>query len=172
MSSVDDVRRHHPIRSVEGFAVIVRKETSNDERIWHRRASFFHSARAVGNVGSLCGMCLGMPVRCPELLLGRRGPHRSEPLETASVGPVWVAINLVDGILKAAAGLIPLELVRSWGRIIPHWMLLLATGVLGVGMYLYGGLGLVSNVLHVTGVINDPTNQKWFFWYLVLWDPW
>jgi hypothetical protein len=39
-------------------------------------------------------------------------------------------------------------------------------------MCLYGGLGLVSDVLHVTGVINDPTNQKWFFWYLVLWDPW
>jgi uncharacterized protein DUF3995 len=100
---------------------------------------------------------------------GRTGLH---PLETASVGPVWVAINLVAGILKATAGLIPLALVRSWGRIIPHWLLLLAVWVLGVGMCLYGGLGLVSDVLHVTGVINAPTNQKWFFWYLVLWDPW
>jgi hypothetical protein len=39
-------------------------------------------------------------------------------------------------------------------------------------MALYGGLGLVSDVLHVTGVISDPENWKWFFWYLVLWDPW
>jgi len=39
-------------------------------------------------------------------------------------------------------------------------------------MVLYGGLGLISDVLHVTGLINDPANGKWFFWYLVLWDPW
>jgi hypothetical protein len=39
-------------------------------------------------------------------------------------------------------------------------------------MSLYGGLGLVSDVLHVTGIIGDPANAKWFFWYLVLWDPW
>ena len=44
--------------------------------------------------------------------------------------------------------------------------------VLGVGMSLYGGLGLVSDMLHITGVIGDSVNGKWFFWYFVLWDPW
>ncbi len=83
-----------------------------------------------------------------------------------------MAINLVAGILKVAAGLLALVLVRSWGRVFPYPMLLLAVWGLGVGMCLYGSLGLVSDVLHVTGVIHDPTSQKWFFWYLVLWDPW
>jgi len=95
-----------------------------------------------------------------------------QPLETSSSGPVWIIINLGAGILKAVAGLIALALVRSWRQLLPHRILLIAAWVLGVGMCLYGGLGLVSDVLHVTGVINDPTNQKWFFWYLVLWDPW
>jgi hypothetical protein len=27
-------------------------------------------------------------------------------------------------------------------------------------------------MLHLTGVIGDSANGKWFFWYLVLWDPW
>jgi hypothetical protein len=44
--------------------------------------------------------------------------------------------------------------------------------VVGVGMLLYGGLGLVSDALHVTGVINDPATRRWFLIYLVLWDPW
>jgi hypothetical protein len=39
-------------------------------------------------------------------------------------------------------------------------------------MSLYGGPGLVSDVLHLTGIIGDLANGKWFFWYLVLWDPW
>jgi hypothetical protein len=44
--------------------------------------------------------------------------------------------------------------------------------VVGVGMLLYGGLGLVSDALHVTGIINDPATRKRFLIYLVLWDPW
>ncbi len=39
-------------------------------------------------------------------------------------------------------------------------------------MFLYGLSGLISDVLHVTGVINVPQTWKWFFFYLVLWDPW
>jgi hypothetical protein len=39
-------------------------------------------------------------------------------------------------------------------------------------MCLYGGLGVVSDALHVTGIINDPKTKHWFFLYLVLWDPW
>ena len=42
----------------------------------------------------------------------------------------------------------------------------------GVGFCLYGGLGLVSDVLHVAGIIDDPATRNWFFWYLVVWDPW
>ena len=102
---------------------------------------------------------------------GRTGLH---PLEqaAASSGPVWIAINLSAGVLKALAGLMAVALVRSRGKRMYRKLLFVAVWVLGVGMCLYGGLGLVSDVLHVTGVINDPTNREWFFWYLVLWDPW
>ena len=97
-----------------------------------------------------------------------------QPLEqaAASSGRVWIAINLSAGVLKALAGLMAVALVRSRGQRMYRKLLFVAVWVLGVGMCLYGGLGLVSDVLHVTGVINDPTNREWFFWYLVLWDPW
>ncbi len=102
---------------------------------------------------------------------GRTGLHPLE-VEVAPGNPMWIALNLGASILKALVGLIALALVRLWGRRIPHKLLLAVAWVLGVGMSLYGGLGLVSDVLHVTGVISDPANGKWFFWYLVLWDPW
>jgi Protein of unknown function (DUF3995) len=85
---------------------------------------------------------------------------------------VWIIINLGAGILKAVIGLLALALVQPWGRIFPHKLLRASAWVLGVGISLYGSLGLVSDVLHLTGVIADPANGKWFFWYLVLWDPW
>src|SRR5258708_3203356 len=47
-----------------------------------------------------------------------------------------------------------------------------AAGVVGVGRCFYGGLGVVSDVLHVRGVIGDPRKRKWFFLSLVLWAPW
>jgi hypothetical protein len=62
--------------------------------------------------------------------------------------------------------------VRTRQRGTIHRLLLAATWIGGVGLCLYGGLGLVSDVLHVTGIIDDPATRKWFFWYLVLWDPW
>lgn len=102
---------------------------------------------------------------------GRTGLHPLE-VEAASGNVVWIIINLSAGILKTVMGLIALALVQSWGPIVPRKLLRACAWVLGVGMVLYGGLGLVSDVLHVTGVINDPETWKWFFWYLVLWDPW
>jgi hypothetical protein len=85
---------------------------------------------------------------------------------------MWIVINLSAGIIKVVIGLIALALVQSWGRIVPRKLLRVGAWVLGVGMLLYGGLGLVSDVLHLTGLIGDLSNGKWFFWYLVLWDPW
>ncbi len=59
-----------------------------------------------------------------------------------------------------------------YGHRLRRRFLFIAVWVLGVGMTLYGGLGLISDVLHVTRIINDPEIWKWFFWYLVIWDPW
>jgi len=102
---------------------------------------------------------------------GRTGLHPLE-LEVAPGDSVWIIINLGAGMLKTVIGLLALALVQPWGRIFPHKLLRASAWVLGVGMSLYGGLGLVSDVLHLTGVIRNPENWKWFFWYLVLWDPW
>lgn len=102
---------------------------------------------------------------------GRTGLHPLE-LEGAPGDSVWIIINLGAGIIKVLIGLLALALVQPWGQVIPRKLLRAGAWMLGVGMSLYGGLGLVSDVLHVTGIISDPANGKWFFWYLVLWDPW
>lgn len=102
---------------------------------------------------------------------GRTGLHPLEQ-QAASNNLAWIAINLGAGVLKALAGLIAVAIVRSWGPRSYRKFLVAVAWVLGVGMSLYGGLGLISDVLHVTGVINDPASWKWFFLYLVLWDPW
>ncbi len=81
---------------------------------------------------------------------GRTGLQPLEQ-EAASSGPVWLAINLSTGVLKALAGLMAVALVRSKGQRMYRKLLFVAAGVLGVGMCLSGGLGVVSDVLHITG---------------------
>jgi hypothetical protein len=102
---------------------------------------------------------------------GRTGVHPLEQAATGSRG-AWVAVNLAAGILKIGGGVLALALVRTGERRAIHRLLLTLAWIGGVGICLYGGLGLVSDVLHVTGIINDPATRKWFWWYLVLWDPW
>jgi Protein of unknown function (DUF3995) len=97
-----------------------------------------------------------------------------QPLEQppASSRAVWLVADLAAGILKIGGGLLALALVHTGEHRRIHRMLLAAAWIGGVGLCLYGGLGLVSDVLHVAGIISDPATRKWFFWYLVLWDPW
>lgn len=102
---------------------------------------------------------------------GRTGLHPLE-LEVAPGNAGWIIINLGAGIIKVIIGLLALALVQPWGRRFPRKLLRACVWVLGIGMVLYGGFGLISDVLHVSGLINDPATVKWFFWYLVLWDPW
>ena len=101
---------------------------------------------------------------------GRTGLH---PFENVSGDPsLLIASNVAAGIGKVLIGLLPLALLQG-RRVILQWRtLLIAAWVVGIGMCVYGGLGLVSDVLHVTGVIADPTNREWFLVFLVLWDPW
>lgn len=102
------------------------------------------------------------------------GRTELQPLEQAgnASGGLWIAANIIAGLLKLAIGLVALAAVGAWSpRSLRKPLRILIWGI-GVGMCLYGGLGLVSDILHVTGVINDPATRKWFFIYLVLWDPW
>src|SRR5262245_43797276 len=79
---------------------------------------------------------------------GRTGLHPLEEAATPS-DPVWIAANLSAGVLKVLAGLVPVALVRSRGQKWYRKLLFIATWTLGVGFCLYGGLGLISDVLHV-----------------------
>ena len=102
---------------------------------------------------------------------GRTGIQPLE-LQAASDRAIWVLINLGTGAGKLLIGLFALACLLSWGRFIPHKLLQIGAWLLGIGMLLYGGAGLVSDILHVAGVVGDPAQNKWFFWYLVVWDPW
>lgn len=96
-----------------------------------------------------------------------------QPLEGAGgANGLLAAANVGAGVAKLALGVGALAVVSAW---LPRALLKplrILIWVAGVGMLLYGGLGLVSDILHVTGVINDPATRKWFLIYLVLWDPW
>src|SRR5215813_4561385 len=70
-----------------------------------------------------------------------------QPLEQqpASSRTVWLVVNLAAGILKIGGGLLALALVRTGQRRMIHRLLLAAAWSGGVGLCLYGGLGLVSD---------------------------
>ncbi|HEY7982798.1 MAG TPA: DUF3995 domain-containing protein [Ktedonobacterales bacterium] len=97
-----------------------------------------------------------------------------QPLEVSGADNVGLRIgaNVVAGLLKIGAGVAALALARVGACHRLYRPLLAFAWLAGVGMCLYGGLGLISDILHVTGVVNDPATRHWFFWYLVVWDPW
>jgi hypothetical protein len=102
---------------------------------------------------------------------GRTGIH---PFEQLLVGSVWLrlAITVPTGLAKLGAGVAAVALVRVGARDRWYRPLLAFAWLAGVGMLLYGGVGLISDILHVTGVVHVPAADRfWFFWYLVVWDP-
>lgn len=101
---------------------------------------------------------------------GHTGLQPLEQAPEASRG-LWAATNIVAGLLKVGGGLLALALVYLGGRPRLHRALLIAAWIGGIGFCLYGGLGLISDILHVTGIIDDPATRHWFMVYLVLWDP-
>jgi hypothetical protein len=101
---------------------------------------------------------------------GRTGIHPIEQM----ISSVWVsiAVNVPAGLAKLGAGVAALALARVGARHRWYRPLLAFAWLAGVGMLLYGGVGLISDILHVTGVVSVPAaDRRWFFWYLVVWDP-
>lgn len=82
----------------------------------------------------------------------------------------FVTVIWITGILKMLAGLLGLALVRTWGRVFPRWMLLVAGWGTGALLTLYGGLDMVGAGLGVVG-ITDPVDPTGARWYLFLWGP-
>lgn len=97
-----------------------------------------------------------------------------QPLEQAdgSNAGLWAAVNVAAGLGKLCMGVGALAVVSGWWPRTMRTPLRFLIWIAGLGMLLYGGAGLVSDILHVTGVINDPATRRWFLIYLVLWDPW
>lgn len=90
-------------------------------------------------------------------------------------GEAWfVAVVWATGVLKVLAGLLALALVRSWGRTIPRWLLLVAAWGTGMLLSLYGGANLAVRALMAVGFMDTPESMRSAaaYWHLVLWDPW
>jgi Protein of unknown function (DUF3995) len=97
-----------------------------------------------------------------------------QPLEqTGGSSGLLVAANLVAGVAKLCLGVAALAVVGAWWPGALSKPLRIAIWLAGVGMLLYGALGLISDILHVAGIVGaDPTTRHWFLIYLILWDPW
>jgi hypothetical protein len=85
--------------------------------------------------------------------------------------PWFIASLWITGFLKVIGGLLALALVRPSGRLVPRWMLLIAGWGVGVGMALYGGLGMIADGLRAGGALEN-TGSSAVWWHLLLWDPW
>jgi Protein of unknown function (DUF3995) len=88
--------------------------------------------------------------------------------------PALIALMWFTGLLKVAAGLLALALVRPWGRAFPRRMLLAAAWGGAALLIVYGGLLTLGGVLVVASVIPAPAAADWtaLRWHAFFWDPW
>jgi hypothetical protein len=96
----------------------------------------------------------------------------SDP-DAALADPALVALNWLAVPLKAGLGVVALATVKSGAQGIPRRLLLVVPYGLGIGMTLYGGLGLVADGLRLLGVLAVPPSALTSLrWHVFLWDPW
>lgn len=84
--------------------------------------------------------------------------------------PGFILLVWVTGVLKVAAALLPLALVRHWHLGVPDRLLRAAAWVVGVLLTLYGGAGILNGALARLGVFH-AADEPALGWYLVLWGP-
>lgn len=88
--------------------------------------------------------------------------------------PTLAAITWVTALLKTAAAVLALALVRSWGRRLPRrWLLLTAWGAAAT-LTAYGVLQFTGVALVALDVVSptEPKNTTVLLWRLLLWEPW
>jgi Protein of unknown function (DUF3995) len=87
----------------------------------------------------------------------------------ASRGRV-VAFTGFTGLLKVIAGFLVLSLVTHWGEALPGRPRIWLVWIAGIGMTLYGGLGLLLDSLRVAEImaVDDEATMRW---HLFLWNP-
>jgi hypothetical protein len=87
--------------------------------------------------------------------------------ESATV--IWVTV-----VVKALGVILPLSLVRPWGRKVTLRWRAGACGAVSVVMVLYGGVQVTAEALVELGVIRPAGSVDWVAlrWHLELWDSW
>jgi hypothetical protein len=88
---------------------------------------------------------------------------------SGSATVIWVTV-----VVKAVGVVLPLSLVRPWGRIVtPRWRAA-ACGAASVILVLYGGIQVISEALVELGMIRPASSVDWLAlrWHLELWDSW
>jgi hypothetical protein len=106
---------------------------------------------------------------------GRQAVPLPDP-EAAFADPTFRLINLVAVGGKAGMALVALATVWAQGTGqtgLPRRLLLIVAYGLGIGMTLYGGLGLIVDTLRLLGVLAvSPESGPSLRWHVFLWDPW
>jgi hypothetical protein len=88
--------------------------------------------------------------------------------------PASVALGIGAGVVKVAAGVLALALVRPWGRRAPRRLLGGVAWAASVVLTLYGGLLVTVGALVLAGAIRpaDPVDRTALRWHVLLWDLW
>ncbi len=85
----------------------------------------------------------------------------------------FLAFVAATGLLKVAAGFVPLSLVQPWGETFPRWLRRWGSGAIGTVLLLYGGANLAVRALMALGLLATPASMttERATWHLILWDP-
>ena len=89
-------------------------------------------------------------------------------------GALPVLIALAATLAKVAGGLLPLALVRRWGRVVPRGWLLAGSAGASALLVGYGGLNVLLGALVLSGVIHPAgsVDRTALRWHVGVWDLW
>lgn len=85
-----------------------------------------------------------------------------------------LALGIVVVLVKVAAGLLALALVRPWGARIGRALLLVPAAAGSLVLVLYGGAEVLVGGLVLANVItpSGPVDELALRWHVFVWDPW
>jgi hypothetical protein len=87
--------------------------------------------------------------------------------------PLLITVLWITGLIILVAGLLPLGLVQSWGRVLPRRIWLGAVWISGVGILLRGVTFLIVHALEfsTSHEIVEGIERTAALWRLFFWDP-
>jgi hypothetical protein len=87
--------------------------------------------------------------------------------------PDTIALVWVTGLLKLAGAGVALALVQPWGRVLPRRLWVIATWIVGLGLFTYALANFVQHALMKAGAVDTPDalGSSAATWHLAFWDP-